>query len=181
MHWLYEPILIGLVAAVVGFLLVLAVHGYFMLRNRVPYVRLPLGALPEVERELEVRGVDSVIDLGCGDGRVLTALQAACPQARYVGYENDWMVWIVARLRTPQGISLVRGEIAEAKLAEATRIFVYLGPKMMAELEPRFERELPAGARVVSVQFALPNRKPDKVVQLQNSASHAACLYVYNY
>ncbi len=52
---------------------------------------------------------------------------------------------------------------------------------MMAELEPRFERELAAGVRVVSVQFPLPTRKADKVVELINSASHAAKLYVYNY
>jgi hypothetical protein len=52
---------------------------------------------------------------------------------------------------------------------------------MMAELEPRFERELSAGARVVSVQFPLPGRAADKVVDLADSESHAGKLYVYNY
>ncbi|GAC1370043.1 MAG: protein-lysine N-methyltransferase [Candidatus Saccharimonadales bacterium] len=181
MHGLYQAILILVTAAIAVYAVFLAIHGYFMMRNRVPYVRLPWGAMAEVESELGVNNGDKVLDLGCGDGRVLTALSEACPGASYTGIENDWMVWLGARLRTSHLIKLVREEISAADMTEANKVFVYLGPKLMAELEPRFEMELPAGARVVSVQFALPNRKPDKVVVLSNSASHAACLYVYNY
>lgn len=159
---------------------VMAAHGYFMVHNRVPYVRLPKGALREAVAELGVRDKDVVYDLGCGDGRVLMALRAVNKSAKYIGVENDWTVWLLGRLRT-RGVTLVRGEISQAKLSEATRVFAYLGPKMMAELEPRFERELQTGARVVSVQFPLPNRPADKVVDLEHSLSHAAKLYVYNY
>ena len=181
MDWLYEALLILLIVAIAVFMLIMAIHGYFMVRNRVPYVRLPEGALPEVVRELEVRASDNVLDLGCGDGRVLVALQKGCPKARYTGYENDLVVWLRSQWRSPRGVELVRGEISEVEIGKATKVFVYLGPQLMAELEPRFESELPAGARVVSVQFPLPNRHPDKIVKLENSASHAACLYVYNY
>jgi hypothetical protein len=51
----------------------------------------------------------------------------------------------------------------------------------MAGLEPRFVSELGKGARVVSVQFPLPHRAPDEVVELPASRAHAARLYVYNY
>ena len=44
MDWLYEASLIVIIVAIAVFMLVMAIHGYFMVRNRVPYVRLPEGA-----------------------------------------------------------------------------------------------------------------------------------------
>ena len=63
MDWLYEALLILLIVAIAVFMLIMAIHGYFMVRNRVPYVRLPEGALPEEVRELEVRASDNELDL----------------------------------------------------------------------------------------------------------------------
>jgi len=175
---------VGLVLAIVvlaGLVTVMVVHGYFMLRNRVPYVALPKAAMGEVARQLGVGDDDVVYDLGCGDGRVIAALQRVNSNARYTGVENNPLIWMMAAGRTGGRARIVRGEIAAAELDEATRVFVYLGPKLMAELEPRFERELPKGARVVSVQFPLPSRTPDAEMELVGSASYAARLYVYNY
>jgi trans-aconitate methyltransferase len=133
-----------------------------------------------VMHELELRRDDVVYDLGCGDGRVLRALARNQPGAHYIGVENDWAVWALAKVRT-RGAQVLRREIAATPLTSATRVFAYLGAQMMAELEPRFERELPAGARVVSVQFPLPTRKPDNIVELEDSLNHASRLYVYTY
>ena len=181
---MYALLVVGLnsmlVVALAGALVVLALHSYFMLRNSVPYVLLPVGALPIVARELDVRPQDTVYDLGCGDGRVLRALQSVCSEARYVGVENDPVVWALAKLRT-RNVQIRRGEIATTSLHAATRVYAYLGPQLMAELELRFERELPAGARVVSVQFPLPTRQADNIIELDNSLSYASRLYVYTY
>ena len=170
----FNAVLVAIVAGMV-------IHGYFMLRNRVPYVVLPEGAMAEVSQVLDVRAGDVVYDLGCGDGRVILNLRQSNSQARYIGVENDWTVWVLANLRVRGRAQIVRGEISGTLLADATRIFVYLGPKMMSELEPRFSSELPHGAKVVSVQFPLPSRSPDAVVELPQSQSHARRLYLYNY
>lgn len=175
---------VGMVLAVTVLALiaaVMAVYGYFMLRNRVPYVVLPDGAMNTVVAKLGVRDGDVVYDLGCGDGRVIAALQNQNTKARYIGIENNLVVWGMAKIRLRGRARLVRGEILDAKFSEATRVYAYLGPKIMGELEPRFEMELPSGARLVSVQFPLPNRTPDEEVVLEESASHAERLYVYNY
>jgi trans-aconitate methyltransferase len=170
-------VILGLLGAV----LVLVVHGYFMLRNQVPFVVMPAGGMDQIAQALGVRDGDVVFDLGCGDGRVLMALHRVNSKARFYGVENDLVVWLLAKLRTRGRVKVAREEIARTPLGEANRIFAYLGAGLMADLEPRFERELKPGARVVSVQFPLPHRAPERVVVLTNSASHAAKLYVYDY
>ena len=181
MYFLSVAMMAAVILALVLIIVAMIVHGYFMLRNRVPYVVLPEGAMAEVSRALDVRAGAVVYDLGCGDGRVILNLRQANSQARFIGVENDWTVWVLANLRVRGRAQIVRGEISQTPLASATRIFVYLGPKMMSELETRFKSELPHGAKVVSVQFPLPSRTPDAVVELPQSQSHARRLYLYNY
>jgi hypothetical protein len=179
LFWMLLMALVDL--ALLGLAAAFLVHGYFMLRNRVPYVVLPDGAVAETAEALGVRAGDRVFDLGCGDGRVLLALQRIEPKAKYFGVENVFSVWMMAMWRAKGRVKIARGEISGAQLGKANKIFAYLGPKMLAELEPRFAAELPKGARVVSVQFPLPKRPADTVVELEHSRSHAARLYVYNY
>jgi SAM-dependent methyltransferase len=171
----------GMSLVLLALAVVMVVHGYYMIRNRVPYVVLPEGAMRVVAEKLAVRTGDTVYDLGCGDGRVIVMLQKQQPGAKYVGVENDWIVWLRARWTLKRPVRLVHGEISQTPLAPADRVFVYLGPEMMAELEPRFERELKSGSRVVSVQFPLPHRRPDETVELPQSKRYAARLFVYNY
>jgi trans-aconitate methyltransferase len=181
MIWL-SLVVLGLLIILLGAILIAAlVHGWFMLRNSVPYVVLPNGAMEQVIKALGIRDSDVVYDLGCGDGRVILAMQMHNSAARYIGVENDLVVWLRARWRLKGSATLVRANIEATSLIHATRVFVYLGDEVMAGLEPRFVSELGKGARVVSVQFPLPHRAPDEVVELPASRAHAARLYVYNY
>jgi hypothetical protein len=66
-------------------------------------------------------------------------------------------------------------------LERADRVFAYLGPGLMKTLEPRFERELKPGVRVVSQQFPLPERRPDRKIELEHGRAYARALYVYDY
>jgi hypothetical protein len=47
----------------------------------------------------------------------------------------------------------------------------------MTLLEPKFQKELKKGVRVVSYVFKMPNKKPRKVVKLEKYAP----IYVYEY
>jgi trans-aconitate methyltransferase len=181
MYILFNLVLVLMIIGLTGLLGLMGMFGYYMLRNRVPYVVLPQGAMTLVAQHMGVTVADTVYDLGCGDGRVIGRLQTDCPGARYIGVENDPAVWLLARFKLKKSAKLIRAGIMDTPLTAATRIYVYLGPQLMAQLEPRFERELAPGARVVSVQFPLPNRKPDSVVELKDSANYAARLFVYNY
>jgi precorrin-6B methylase 2 len=170
-----------IIVLMTGVALVYVVHLVAAQRNAVPPVFTPARAIPEVVASLDLPQRGTLVDVGCGDGRLLEAALEARPELRVVGVENNPVVWLRARLRLGRRAKLVLGQLEDLKLEQADRVFAYLGPGMMKALEPRFEHELRAGARVVSQQFPLPGRKPDRVIELAHGKPYAKRIYVYDY
>ncbi len=159
----------------------LMVHLVFWHRNKVPYVLTPPYLLDEITTNLDVQSGDIVVDLGCGDGRVLAAIYRAQPGVRLVGIDNNPMALLIAKLRLGPKVHLIRGDLASFDFAATRRVFCYLGPGLMQALEPQFAGRLAKGARVASLQFPLPTKKPTKVIRLPDAPPYAATLYLYDY
>ncbi len=103
---------------------------------------------------------DFLIDLGCGDGEVLVTA-AALYKASGLGVEIDPLRVFIARLRVlVKGVSnqvrIVRGNLFETDLTQATVVIVYLVPKTLKRLEPLFQSQLKPGTRVVSYMYQIP-------------------------
>jgi SAM-dependent methyltransferase len=168
----------ALILLLMGLVALQATHLYYSVHNRVPFVRAPREALAQIRQVLDLPERGVLWDLGCGDGRVLAAIGAG---QEVWGIDNNPLLLAWARRRLGRRAHLVRGELLEADLRRADRVFCYLGPETMASLEPKFWQELPAGARVVSLQFPLPSRTPDQVIELERKRPYARTLYVYDY
>src|SRR5205814_469249 len=138
-------------------------------------------ALGEVLEALDLPTRGLFIDLGCGDGRLLTAALGARPGLRVVGVENNPVVWLVAWLRWGRRGTVIFGRLERLDLTRADRVFAYLGPASMAQLSPMFDLELKHRARVVSQQFPLPDRKPKREIALKGGRNFAKRLYIYDY
>jgi trans-aconitate methyltransferase len=173
--------LIGEIVLLIFLLAVLVVGMLYLIftsRNRVPFVRTPRRVLEQIRQALQVPQHGHIWDLGCGDGHVLAAVRGGLHAH---GIDNNPLVLTVARWRLGPTAQLRQGDILSADLTRADRVFCYLGPELMARLEPRFIAQLPRGARVVSMQFPLPNRTPDQVIELKQAKPYARTLYVYDY
>jgi SAM-dependent methyltransferase len=135
-------------------------HGRADAADLAPFVPTPQNV---VERMLEVAAVgraDVVYDIGCGDGRmVITAAKKYL--ARGVGIEIDAALIEECRAGAKrEGVEkLVRFllmDATKARLTEATVVAVYLLPESLETLRPLFERDLAAGARIVSHNYEIP-------------------------
>lgn len=111
----------------------------------------------DIERALDLAGVgptDIVADLGCGDGKVLTA--AAARGARAVGYELR--PEFVARARaaaTPFGDRIeVRNVDFFGTEIDADVVFCYLSLATVFRLRSTFDRLAP-GTRIVTVTYPI--------------------------
>jgi SAM-dependent methyltransferase len=119
-------------------------------------------ATASVEAALDLAGVqagETVADLGCGDGQVLVA--AAARGAAAVGVEMDPALARAARRALKErGLAgtVTKGDLLLDPLPEADVYFTYLAPATLQRLLPR----LPRGARLVTVDFDVPDLRPDE-------------------
>ena len=120
-----------------------------------------------------------MMDLGCGDGRVLR-----CIHRRYgvkaVGYERNPLAYINARLLClgRRGITVRFRDFRKADLSGADVVFCYLFPDALQDLADKLDAELKPGATVVSANFALPKWRPERILRSDRSLREDP-LYVY--
>lgn len=113
---------------------------------------------------------DVVYDLGCGDGEALIA--AAKLGAKGVGIEIDLLRFWIAKFRSrtngvSQNLKFIRGNFFKQDISSANIIFVYLIPKTLNLLQPKFDRELKKGTKIVSYRYEM-KLKPAKVDRKNN-------------
>lgn len=126
-----------------------------------------------VEKMLDMAKVtpqDFVIDLGSGDGR--NVIGAAKRGARALGVEyNPDMVELSRRNAAAAGVAdkaiFAQGDMYAADISKASVLALFLLPKNMLELLPKF-LDLAPGSRIVSNTFGVEGWIPDQTDTLPN-------------
>ena len=100
---------------------------------------------------------DLLIDIGCGDGRVLREARRRYG-IRALGFEVNPLAYILARLRTlgMGGVEIRWRNFWNVNIRDADVVFCYLFPDVMERLAQKLESELRPGTCVISCNFALP-------------------------
>lgn len=126
---------------------------------------------------LEFGGVerdDCVLDIGCGDGRIVVAA-AELSGCRAIGVErSDDLVERARRRAAEHGVAdlvdIVQGDGRTTDVEQATLVVMFLSIRVVAELVPALLGRLRPGARlVIHEQSPLPNSMqppPDESVAL---------------
>eukprot|EP00967_Tisochrysis_lutea_P008131 scaffold9712_cov32-Tisochrysis_lutea.AAC.4 len=157
-----------------------------------PFVPTP----PEVCRRLlqlgRLRAGERVVDLGCGDGRMLVTAVTEFGAASATGYELNSSLVRMAREHASTSASHRRAEPdgsivvheadalqagADGSLAAADLVTLYLSTQGNAALLPMLRRTLRPGARVVSFHWEMPTEvSPSEVVKMPKTG---VSLYLY--
>jgi len=131
----------------------------------VPYVGTPAVVVDAMLKLANVGPDDYVVDLGCGDGRIVIAA-AKQYGARGFGVDLDPRLVNEARHEAIRAGVADRVEFYERNLyitdlSEASVLTLYLFPKVNLDLRPRLFKEVRPGTRVVSHDFDFGSWKPD--------------------
>jgi SAM-dependent methyltransferase len=123
----------------------------------------------DIDRALTLAGLkpgERFYDLGCGDGRVVSA--AAGRGAEAIGLEISFAMWLFCRVR--QAFGFADGATFRFKnlfgqdLSDADVVYVYGLPEVNAKrLKPKLEAELKPGARVVAYEFRFDGWQPTAI------------------
>ena len=85
----------------------------------------------------------------------------------------------IASLGLQNDARVIHGDLLDVDLSPANVVTIYLMTESNDKLRPNLERELKAGARVVSHDYSVPGWKPNLVEKAEgNSRAHLIYLYV---
>lgn len=102
-----------------------------------------------------------LLELGCGDGKVLLA--AAARGAVVTGYELNPILWCIAWLRTRKygkQVRVVLGDFWRVQWPATDVIFVFLLPKYMPKLDTKIAQQPARPVKLVSFAFTIPDHQP---------------------
>lgn len=114
---------------------------------------------------LDLRPGQTMLELGCGDGKVLIA--AAKHGLTVVGYELNPALAFVSWLRTRRfgtQVKVVWGNYWRKDWPLTDGIFVFLLDKYMERLDKKIIQKYPdRQIKLVSFAFQVPGKKPEKI------------------
>jgi SAM-dependent methyltransferase len=140
----------------------------------VAFVETPQDVVDRMLKMAHVTKNDVVLDLGCGDGRIVVtaAKQYGC---RAIGYDLDHLRVAEARKNAERNgvahlVTIEQKDVLTTDLQGASVVTIYMGTEMNARLIPQLSR-LKAGARIVSHEFGLGAIPADKTVEMTSRIS----------
>ena len=150
-------------------------------RNRVPFVPSTLRVIEAVHASGLLPKNGTVVDLGCGDGRVLISFRKNGHSGTLIGYETSWLPYLLARIRTRNmpDIDIRRVALEQADLSGADIVYCFLYPGLMQELSQGLFRSLKPGAIIVSAEFPIHDREPFSVLRTRGVTSREAGVFFY--
>jgi hypothetical protein len=170
---------LGIIAACLCAALSIVIHTQINGISPMPSSRKARAAILRLAQEFGVQG--TIVDLGSGWGGPCAALSRALPHATVIGYENSWVPWLFSAAMNAclrrDNLRFACSDFFKAPLNTADLVICFLYPGGMTKLEPKFERELKSGAIVISNTFAIPEWKPERIVE--SGDIYRTRVYVY--
>ncbi len=153
-------------------------------RDRLaPFVPTPDSVVEGMLALAKVDKRDTVYDLGSGDGRIVI-LAAQKYHAHAVGVEIDDDLSRkssdrIAALGLQERAKILHMNMYKVDLKPATVVTLYLLTSVNERLKPILERDLRAGARVVTHDFKIPGWEPEKVEDVMTDGGFTKKIYLY--
>lgn len=136
----------------------------FVLLFGAPYVPTLASQQKAALKLLQLKKGDTLLELGCGDGRVLLA--AAKQGIHSVGYELNPILFVVAKVvtwRYRKHVKVAFGDYWRVEWPEVEGIYVFLLDKYMEKLHKKITQTYRGkNVKVVSFAFKIPHQKPTK-------------------
>ncbi len=126
-----------------------------------PYLPTLKKQSEEALKLLDLKPGQTMLELGCGDGRVLRA--AAQKGIRSIGYELNPILVIIAKIVTwkhRKNVQIIWGNYWLKKWPEADGIYVFLLDKYMKKLDKKIIQSQTTPTTLASYTFKVPGKKP---------------------
>lgn len=149
----------------------------------VVYVGTAYDLVSRMLQLAQVKKSDLVVDLGCGDARMLV-LAAQKYGSHGIGYDIDPDMVRASRMNVERNkvgalVQIIQADIFTVDISKADVLPLYLLPEMNLRLLPQLETLKP-GSRIVLHNYDLEGIVPDKVEEVisnEDNSNHTLYLY----
>lgn len=146
----------------------------------VPFISSPPEVVRRMLEKVDIRGGETIYDLGCGDGRIIITAVEEFKAKKAVGVEirEDLVKTATEEIRKKgleHAVSVVHGDFLQVPIGEADAVTLFLTTSANERLRPKLDRELRDGVRVVSHDYEIVGWKPVKV---ENMGQHTIYVYI---
>jgi SAM-dependent methyltransferase len=149
-------------------------------RTQVPYYPSTPAVWDAVRQALPADRPLRLIDIGSGLGGLVLYLARTRADAECVGIELaplPWVVsWLRARLAGGGRATFLLGDYEKLDFAAFDLVFAYLSPAAMDALWRKAAAEMRAGAMLISYEFAIDARTPDRTI---HATENGPALYIW--
>jgi ribosomal protein L11 methylase PrmA len=170
-----------LISLFVGFVAISSLVALIQTKG-VPYVPLSKKQLQDIAKNIQVNKNDRIIDLGCGDGRVLRLFEQQGAKD-LTGYEINLWAYILARIKNKihhSRANVYCQDFNQINLNRYNIIFCYLLESYLSGLRTKFEQELKPGTKIISYGFAIKNwRQPTQVIHTNTKRFTLGRIFIY--
>jgi 16S rRNA A1518/A1519 N6-dimethyltransferase RsmA/KsgA/DIM1 with predicted DNA glycosylase/AP lyase activity len=112
-----------------------------------------------------------IYELGAGTANFLKGIETKYPETKLIGIENSVITYLRAKAKLKalkSRIDLRRQNLYQTDLHDASIIYCYLIPTMMAKLSDKITKECRPGTTVISYMFSIPNLSLRKTVETKS-------------
>ncbi|MEM2910330.1 MAG: class I SAM-dependent methyltransferase [Nitrososphaerota archaeon] len=149
----------------------------------IPFYPSPIDVVRLMLNVAEPKEGQVLVDLGCGDGRVL--VEAATNYgSSVVGVEsNPWLASYAYNKLLEKGIKnfkIVKGDLFEFNFSSADIITLYLTHDALKILKPRLESYIKPRTKLVAHDFPIPGWRPiaiESIISVEDGKLHKVYLY----
>lgn len=160
------------VAFLAVFLFLLLVY-WSTFRTQVPYYPSGRRVWDEVARQLPPDRPLRIVDIGSGLGGLVLDLARRRPDCELSGIELAPLPWLASSLRaraTGSRARFLRGDYESLNFGNYDVVFAYLSPAAMGGLWRKAEAEMRPGSVLVSYEFDIVEREPDRRIVTTDSS-----------
>lgn len=147
----------------------------------IPFIPLTKKQLKAINRNVKLKLTDRVVDLGCGDGRVLRMFEKQGAKD-LVGYEVNFWIYLLAKVKNKISKSkskIYLKDFKKVNLSGYNIVFCYLSDYYMNSLKEKFDEELKPGTRIISYVFETKDWHEPKIIYTNKENKKLGKIFVY--
>ena len=182
MHFFSDIFINGFLFVFLFFLIGVLITALVSLYVRVPFVPTNRDTLDTVLEVLpKMLPKDSCIyELGCGEGRIVSALAKKYPTHQVFGYEIAPLIAYMAKWNTrkDKNADICMKNFFHHHIEKGSLVVLYLLPSVLEKTWKKLQNELLDGASVFSIGFAIPGVSPNIIISANGKSSKIFVYYL---